>query len=218
MVRDDTQLLEEFLDGELPANERSIVEGRLHTEPRLVERLAQLKQQRQLRQQAMAGVFADTAGLDKLIASVREQNAIEAAPMPIELKPRPHQGRRWWQPTSSQYAAAAALLIGTMGGIYYENSRQRSSLESVAAAENVIIGEVASASPELSVGAWAGDPTPSLRSVYRVQLRDPSGQVVMEYRFGRPDYAQNMVEDLNTAIRNDAKASGYTVKVIEEPL
>ena len=98
----DNELLEAYLDGELPATEKSELEERLATEPKLAEELRWARALRVMRLDAFESLEGDEAGANRLVQQVRQH--AQAAPVRAAV--------RWGQMRRVLVGTAAAACVG----------------------------------------------------------------------------------------------------------
>jgi hypothetical protein len=174
----DLQLLELYLDHELPEQDVRSLDQRLSLETSLAERLESLRQQRQLRRSAMSVAFdTDAAAVERLVLSVRTARASEA------LKLR----RSFSIPWRSVGVAAASLLIGLGIGSFAGQDPARPDQP---------IGPIMSGVPGVfnSNAGYDASPAPT----FVVALRDPAtGQIVQRIRFVSREAAEEYIRYIN---------------------
>lgn len=166
ITENDLQLLEEYLDGELSAEESDRLQIRIKAESELAVALDQMRQQRSLRRQAWQGMEPTAVQVDQLLDRVRSTARRR------ELWHRPLRALRFVS------AAAACLVLGLIIGRYGKSPAPVLSPVTDSAVVRV------------------QNPGTSNPRFYDVQLTDSKGQVVAVQRFNTAEEAREFTEDL----------------------
>lgn len=184
-------LLESHLDQALTADEEAVVEARLQVEPELAEELAELRQERNVRQLVWRQMEPTALQGERFNQNLQERIAARDPWM------RRVRGLRW------AGAVAACLLIGFMSG-YVNRGTLFGPEEAVNSSGN--------SSPVQMVSD-----TPTGHKGYRVSLVDESGQVVATQVFDTLEQAQEFANDVGRwqATRRQAQ-DGHVQMVADE--
>ncbi|HTW95485.1 MAG TPA: hypothetical protein VMD30_11855 [Tepidisphaeraceae bacterium] len=167
----DLDILETYLDGELPIADAEGLWRRLSNEPALTAALDDLRAQRANRLvvwQEMEPVDAEELHLRRRVASsLRRHNHLESV----------------WRVSKVSSAAAAMILVGFAVG------RMRAAAPIAT-----------SPSPGNNMVAINKQPTPgnATASVYRVGYFDPTGKLIAVQPFNSLQDANDFVNDINT--------------------
>jgi len=163
------QLLELYLDGELPPEEARALEARMAAQPELAEAMRQLRSERKLRE----GYFGALEPQEVAVIEIAGRALAHAHQVVAMRRAR----RRWLAATSMRvfgYASAAAALL-VIG---------------------LLLGRLAHQNVPPTSHANGGPTQPAMTAVYNVSITDESGKVVGVQKFKSLDEAQRFSEDL----------------------
>ncbi len=113
MTDEPAEILELYLDGELPAHEASAVQRRLAAEPALAAQLEESRALRALRAGFFAAIEPDDAAADRAVENIRRRIGRPLHPGP---QAAPDHATLPWQWIRIGIAAAACLAVAFMAG------------------------------------------------------------------------------------------------------
>jgi hypothetical protein len=193
----DLEMLESYLDDELPSLENDALRRRLSSEPDLTVAMDDLRRQRELRQQFFASLEPDEQSVERVIKAVRKSVTRE-----IVFARRARALR-------NVGSLAACLIVGFVGGyglrggraLQQQQNQPSASIQLNAPAPREVVFQQPSQSPLAEPNFSLTPPgagtiaTGNEFTGYQVRLVDETGHVIGVKRFKTLDDARRFQSD-----------------------
>ena len=193
---DQLELLECYIDGELPAGEEDALRRRLESEPTLASALDALRQDRDVRSVVWKSFEPDVATVQRLVSRVEQ--AVDR-----------HNA---WAYRIARYripfAAAACILIGFLVGWVGRGGPTPvpGGGETIA-----VVPPPAHAPPFATPGTGVTTVSNPLAGPFELPIVDEYGRVVAVQRFKSADDLNKFIEDLNTWQRKQEQIKSQNI-------